>query len=186
MNNLIPWKNNAESDVEKIAFNLVNIINFSIQRLNSEQLEIYEQLNHSAFTSEEIMSAMGDSRPIFTAYKLATQAYLTQLETLFGAPGAIAPTPTFAEKLQELTKSGYTDPVTGIKIKGGDEEMTRRWAPSITSILNMKSLGLPGTTPFQFTDFDDVPHTVTFDEFQQLMARYSVWFNEQFANASSP
>lgn len=95
-----------------------------------------------------------------------------------------APNPTFEEKLNDLTKNGYYDEILKVRIKGTNTEMTQRWSPATTSILNMKSLGIPGNTPFQFIDFYESTHVVTFDEFQGLMARFAVWFNTNFFVAS--
>lgn len=92
----------------------------------------------------------------------------------------------FKVKLDALTQNGYTDAETGFKIKGDDRAMKERWTPQTTAVLNMKNLGVPGTTVMTTFDFNDAPIQMTLDQFQGLMLRFSVWFNEKFSQAAAP
>ncbi len=187
MNLIFPWKNGGQTAVQTAADNLVNLINFSLQRLSTELTDIDNQLNHSRYTAEEITAAMGEAGTVLLAYRAATLTYVEQLATILNiTPNKIIPGPTFAEKLALLTDGGYLDGTTGIRVKGGDKEMKERWSPQVTSVLNLISLGTPGSTEITFTDFNDVPQTMTFDAFRQLMARFTVWFSTQFWTASNP
>jgi hypothetical protein len=106
---------------------------------------------------------------------------------LFLSP-TITPDPliAFSEKLDNITKDGYFDATLNITIKGDNRAMTERWTPQSTSVLNLKSLGMPGSTTLTTYDYNDAPITLTFDEFQGLMARFTVWFSEKFAEAATP
>lgn len=98
----------------------------------------------------------------------------------------VDPLTSFSQKLDNLTKDGYYDATLDITIKGDNRAMTERWTPQAVSVLNMKSLGMPGSTTLTTYTYDDAPITLTFDQFQGLMARYTVWFSTKFAEAATP
>lgn len=187
---LIPWKQNPQTESEKVAFNLINSINFSIQRISDEYTSINDQLNNNGkISSTTIVESMGDSGVVFTAFKSATEEYINKLavilNTTYGNIVIEDPLVKFNRNLTELTKDGYTDSVLGFKIKGDDRAMKERWSPQVTSVLNMKSLGVPGTTVMTTFDYDDLPIQMTLNEFQEMMMRFTMWFNTQFMTAAS-
>jgi hypothetical protein len=91
----------------------------------------------------------------------------------------------FNIKLAELTACGYLDPVMGIRIKGDNRAMVERWTPQMVSVLNFLAMGLPTSTPMDTYAFNDTTVPTTMGDFQQLMARFAVWFNTQFATAQA-
>jgi hypothetical protein len=117
--------------------------------------------------------------PIYQNLCIARNLYL---------PPTITPDPliAFSQKLDAITAEGYFDTTLNVTIKGDNRAMTERWTPQSTSVLNLKSLGMPGSTQLTTYDYNDAPITLTFDEFQGLMARFTVWFSTKFAEAATP
>lgn len=120
--------------------------------------------------------------PVARAQKVASNAAATADNSTVTDPVMAS----FNARLAVLTADGYLDPVLNIRIKGDNRAMVERWTPQTVSVLNFLTMGLPASTPMTTYDFNDGTVAITMGEFQQLMARFAVWFNAQFAAAAKP
>lgn len=136
---------------------------------------------------EDTITLPDEEVDVYIANKLPIYQDLCIARNLYLSP-TITPDPliAFSEKLDNITKDGYYDSDLGITIKGDNRAMTERWTPQSVSVLNLKNLGMPGATELTTYDFNDQPIALTFDAFQGLMARYTIWFSTKFAEAATP
>jgi hypothetical protein len=127
----------------------------------------------------EVDAYIANKLPIYQDLCIARNLYLSP---------TITPDPliAFSDKLDNLTVEGYFDSTLNVRIKGDNRAMTERWTPQSVSVLNLKNLGMPGSTELTTYDYNDEPITLTFDQFQGLMARYTVWFSDKFSEAATP
>lgn len=92
----------------------------------------------------------------------------------------------FQVKLDALTRDGFTDPVTGIKLKCTSDKVFNNWIAQGVFALMAKSVGAStGETPIETFDFNDQPVTLTTDQFFGLMLRMGNDFFAKFKQAAS-
>lgn len=135
--------------------------------------------NTITLPDEEVDAYIANKLPIYQQMCIDQNLYLSP---------TIVPDPliAFSQRLDNLTKDGYYDSTLDVRIKGDNRAMTERWTPQSVSVLNLKNLGMPGSTELTTYDYNDSPITLTFDQFQGLMARFTIWFSTKFAEAATP
>ena len=135
--------------------------------------------NTITLPDEEVDAYIENKLPVYQDLCLKRNVFISPVVT-------IDPLLLFNQKLDNLTKDGYFDETLNIRIKGDNRAMTERWTPQSVSVLNFKNIGMPGSTQLLTYNYNDEPITLTFDEFQGLMARYTIWFSNKFAEAATP
>ena len=83
---LIPWKPTPTDDNKTVAYNLINAINFSLQRLVAEQEQINNILYHSVQSTEDILANMGTDGSYWMNCYNESVTYVTRLAALVNKP----------------------------------------------------------------------------------------------------
>ena len=82
-NNLIlPWKQTPDDKNLTLAYDLINKINFSVQRIVDEQTHITEVFTNYGKTPDEIMTDMGEDAALWLNVYNATLTYIENISSL--------------------------------------------------------------------------------------------------------
>jgi len=79
---LYPWKPTPEDEKYRVAYNLINSINFSLQRITAEQKHINDILNNSSQSAAEIVNSMGNDGEVWMKAYNESVLFVERLVTL--------------------------------------------------------------------------------------------------------
>jgi hypothetical protein len=114
---LIPWKPTPEDPSKTLAYNLINEINFSLQRIVKEQEHINDILHNSPQSFDDIITNMGEDGPLWMNVYNETINYITNLASFASkVPEDILPSIDIMTTTATLSK----DVGTGKLINSGD------------------------------------------------------------------
>jgi hypothetical protein len=85
MNELIlPWKTEPKTEAQRLAFNLINAINYSVQRIIDDQ-ELYKDiLTNRGSSMDEIIKEMGDEGQYWLQWYNLTNEYIDNITKVVG------------------------------------------------------------------------------------------------------